>query len=91
MLNLINDPAAGVPLAVWNQAPGSLFIKLPGERFMSFSSYEQSPEGVYDIHFYNVDGEEIVMWESTEWQESPVEVMGAILGAMRGSGRYEPC
>lgn len=33
-----------------------------------------------------VDGMEVAYWVSDEWAEAPAEVMGAILGAVRGAG-----
>ena len=34
-------------------------------------------------------GNELMYWDSAEWAESPEEVMGAILGALKGTGRSD--
>jgi hypothetical protein len=33
------------------------------------------------VHIRDADGNEILMWSYTEWEEDPVLVMGAIFGA----------
>ena len=47
-----------------------------------FSSAEVEPEGTSHIRVLNPDGVEIGYWIADEWQEAPVEVMGAIMGAL---------
>ena len=45
-------------------------------------SNDANPIGTCYVRFVDANGNERAYWESTEWAESPEEVMGAILGAM---------
>jgi hypothetical protein len=38
-----------------------------------------------DVRIRDPDGNEVVMWTSTEWEEDPEGVMGAIFGAAEKS------
>lgn len=51
-----------------------------------FSSAESDPGGASYVRVLNPAGNEIGYWIYDEWQESPVEVMGAILGALCSKG-----
>jgi len=60
-----------------------------GERLV-FQSAESSPDGVDYVRIIDHEGEELLYWDSREWEEDPKGVMGAILGAMMcGSLRPE--
>jgi hypothetical protein len=47
-----------------------------------FSNSEFEPEGTSHVRVLDSEGNEIGYWVCDEWQEAPVEVMGAILGAL---------
>lgn len=58
-------------------------VPLNGGRELRCPAYPEPCEYVRIIDASS--GEEIVYWDSGEWQEAPEEVMGAIVGAMVGS------
>lgn len=45
------------------------------------SDSEEYELGEY-VRICDEQGTELLYWDNAEWQENPVEVMGAILGAM---------
>lgn len=47
-----------------------------------FSSAESEPSGTSHVRVLDSEGNEIGYWVCDEWQEEPVEVMGAIMGAL---------
>ena len=72
-----------VPQAVVDEAGGGIIIQLPGgNQYLVIPSVQESPEGVAEVHIYDLDGQEVVMWASDEWGEDPVLVMGALWGAI---------
>ena len=67
-----------------------MFIPLSGNRYFVFESNESNPEGTTYVRVVDEHGGELVYWNCDEWEESPVEVMGAICGAMVGGRFNEP-
>lgn len=60
------------------------FVPLPSGNFFVFPSVQAAPDGVDYVRIVNANGGELVYWVSDEWAEEPIEVMGAICGAMLG-------
>jgi hypothetical protein len=58
------------------------FIPLPSGNFFVFPSATAEPDGPSYVRVVNSTGGEVAYWSVNEWAESPVEVMGAICGAM---------
>ena len=58
------------------------WIELPSGSTFAFPSSAVSPEGCNYVRVLTPDGLEVGYWDSQEWAVSPVEVMGAICGAM---------
>lgn len=64
---------------------GSLVI---GEYLLVFPKYPADCDYIRFVDRLNL--KEIVYWAYTEWQESPIDVMGAIVGAMCEGAEYQP-
>ena len=65
-------------------------IKIPtqnGTQFLCFEDSESNIEGCTYIRLCDSNGDELVYWHYDEWVESPIEVMGAMMGALTG-GAY---
>lgn len=56
-----------------------LQIPLPNGGFLCCGPWEERYGG--DVTIRDADGNEILYWTSTEWEEEPELVMGAIFGA----------
>lgn len=65
-------------------------IPLPQGYFFVFPSAEQAPEGCDYVRIVADDGGEIAYWDSQEWADEPVEVMGAICGSMLTDEEPDP-
>jgi hypothetical protein len=72
------------PEAVTKEAGPDIIIGLPSGNFLCVPNSEDSPDGIYTIRILRPDGSEQVMWDSQEWGDDPVLVMGAIFGAILG-------
>ena len=57
-------------------------VPLPSGGFWVFPSHEVSPEGCNYVRIVAEDGGEIAYWDSQEWADDPIEVMGAICGSL---------
>ena len=58
-------------------------IFLPwNKEYICFQGVEDNPSGTEYIRFVDAEGEELVYWDHKEWEQEPVEVMGAIMGAL---------
>jgi len=63
-----------------------VFVDTVGGEKLVFSSYRADPEGATYVRIVDERGVELLYWTCQEWEEDPVLVMGAILGAvMRGA------
>ena len=62
-------------------------IRLEGGGEIRCESFEANPGGTSYVRVMDPAGREIAYWNSDEWQEQgqAEEVMGAILGAARGT------
>ena len=60
---------------------GELFIQLPSGGTLCCGPSSDGSMFGGDVRIRDKDGNEVVMWASTEWEEAPEEVMGAIFGA----------
>lgn len=58
-------------------------VPVPLNQSLVFPSASVSPEGVDYVRFVDKDGYELVIWVAEEWQESPEEVMGAIMACIQ--------
>lgn len=61
------------------------WVELPSGLVMAFPNADANPEGADYVRFVDGKGGEVAYWICDEWAESPVEVMGAICGAMKAS------
>jgi hypothetical protein len=66
-----------------------LHLKLKNGRSIVCDSAEDNPEGVSFVQVLDADGEEVAYWDSQEWADEPIEVMGAIMGALAGGNADE--
>ena len=62
-----------------------LKLELTNGRTIVCDSVEDNPDGVSFIKVLGADGKEIAYWTADEWEEEPILVMGAIMGALAGS------
>lgn len=65
-------------------------IPLPQGYFFVFPSAEVSPDGCNYVRIVADDGGEIAYWDSQEWEQEPIEVMGAICGSMLTEEKADP-
>lgn len=65
-------------------------IPLPTGNHFVFPNAEVSPEGTDYVRIVRHDGGEIAYWDSQEWADEPVEVMGAICGSMLADEEPRP-
>jgi len=77
-----------LPAAVAEAAAGDVVFALPNRQFLIVPSTELSPDGVGHIRILDVDGEELVYWDSAEWGDDPELVMGAIWGSIIGGAGF---
>lgn len=62
-------------------------VKLPTGQYLCFMSYSASPDGVEDVWFEDEDGNELLYYYYTEWQEEPQFVMACILAAIQNGAK----
>ena len=79
-------PAKG-PLGI---RKGECWISTPGGGHIAFQSAKTNPKGTTFVRLVDVVGKEVAYWDSLEWKEDPVGVMGAVMGAVGGWLGY-PC
>lgn len=58
------------------------WIPIPNGGVFAFPNAESSPDGCDYVRVLDSNGGEIAYWSSSEWEEEPEEVMGAICGAI---------
>lgn len=61
--------------------PNESSVALPGGWELRCPAY---PEECSYVRILNRDGREVGYWNEDEWRLDPAEVMGAIVGAMKG-------
>ena len=69
---------------------GEVFVRLPEHQVLAFPSFEVEDEGCSYLRILDEHGVELVMWDSAEWAEDPIGVMGAIMGAIYGGALPRP-
>lgn len=62
------------------------YIRLPSGNFLAFPNCDTNPEGCDYIRIVGPCGGELGYWSYEEWENDPIEVMGAIMGSARGGG-----
>jgi hypothetical protein len=69
---------------------GEVFMRLPEHQVLAFPSYEVEGDGCSYLRILDERGVELVIWDSAEWAEDPIGVMGAIMGAIYGGALPRP-
>ncbi len=67
-----------------------VYIPLRDGAFLVFPSVEGNAEGADYVRIVDAQGGERAYWSYTEWEESPIEVMGAILGGALSAALNQP-
>ncbi len=58
--------------------------RLPvGKGFLCFQTVDGNRLGTNYVRLVDADDNELVYWDSAEWEEAPIYVMGAIMGALQ--------
>ena len=71
------------PAAPFGVSPSrEAWTRLPTGNVLAFENAGTNPEGTDYVRLVAPDGGECAYWTSDEWAEAPVEVMGALCGAL---------
>jgi len=78
-------------LKIRGVADTEVAVPIADGQYLVFEAFDQNPSGCDYVRIVDGrDGEELVYWDSNEWREDPVGVMGAIMGAIKnGAGEYK--
>lgn len=64
-------------------------VKTIKGQYLVFQSALANPNGTEYIRFIDSTGKELLYYDSEEWKEQPIEVMGAIMGAICNGTNYK--